>query len=152
MSLPIVFRNGTASEISHYAFYILDHYGRANLRILNNEIDGCGKAFMGSTGGREFDIRGNHITNLKADRVWEHFPNTRDGNQAAISQVEFTRNIVSFEKGGTSFFAPRFPNKPAGLGEAVKINRNRFTNVDGTAWTYSKIPGSEPVVGNNLLK
>ncbi|NQU21872.1 MAG: right-handed parallel beta-helix repeat-containing protein [Candidatus Nealsonbacteria bacterium] len=148
----IVFQNGKASQISHYAFYVLDHYGRANLSVVNNKIDGCGKAFVGSTGGSGFLVRGNRITNLKGDRVWEHLRNTRDESQGAIGDVEFVDNAVSFKKAGAKFFGTRFPAQidPAvGLGGDVRIVGNRFQNIDKSAWKYSELPGTEPVVGNN---
>ena len=79
--------------------------------------------------------------------------NTRDDSQGMISEVEFVKNVVSFAKAGVSFFGARLPeqiNSAVGLGRDVKIDGNKFEKVDKSAWQYSDIPGSEPIVGRNI--
>ena len=147
----ITFRGGKASGISHYAFYVLDHHGEVNLNVLNNRIDGCGLAFLGCTGGSNFTISGNIITNLQGDRVWEQLHNNRDSTHGKIDNVEFQKNDVSFAKAGVSFFGPRRPDRIkslTGLGSSVRIIDNTFRNVFGHQWNYLGLSGDKPVSKN----
>lgn len=150
----ITFARGNALRISHYAFYVLDYHGRVNLNILNNRIDGCRLAFLGCTGGSNFTISGNTITNLQGDRVWEQLRNNRDGTHGKINNVVFHENDVSFAEAGLSFFAPRWPDEIeslTGLGSDVRITDSTFHSVVRHQWSYGGLGGDRPVSDNNHL-
>ncbi len=151
----ITFRNGKASGIGHFAFYVLDHNGNVNLHVMNNNIDGCVGAFIGCTGGNNYTIGGNRITNLHGDSVWEKMRNTRDDSHGEIDGVKFFENDISFKTQGASLFGPRSSDRAismTGLGSSIRVSDNTFRNTIGHQWTYSRLSGPSPVNESNKIE